>query len=62
MKSLNSILTAMGRQSVAFKQESNISLFMITLDYCVKTKLQEGRDKLCNHTLKPYSSEVGIQM
>lgn len=62
MKSLNCILTAMGSHSVAFEQESNRSFIMITLDYGVKNKLQEGRDKLCNQTLEPSASEVGIQM
>ena len=62
MKTLNSSLTAMGSHSVAFEQESNRGFIMITLDYGVKNKLLEGRDKLCNQTLEPSASEAGIQM
>lgn len=42
-----------GSDLMAFREESNVSLFMLTLDYCVKNKLQEGKSIGKKNSVQP---------
>lgn len=42
-----------GSDLMAFREESNVSLFMLTLDYCVKNKLQEGKSIGKRNSVQP---------
>lgn len=42
-----------GSDLTAFREESNVSLFMLTLDYCVKNKLQEGKSIGKRNSVQP---------